>query len=499
MNEEEEILALLRELSVSLELEPNDFPQDESWSGAPVRLRTEVEIEERWTGEKSYLEADLRARSKDTSKFKNKEFQLNQKNLFEMISSTVKDLMICDDFLDTISLLEFHSLMLLPREHLQPISRHLGATNSGNKDVITHAILNKRYIKWSLDISNFPSKRILFTGESEARPSDILLNAIKEKPTTANIFHQYITKDMLKSITKFTNEKAKKLQEIPKPNWCKLKHWPPKYLKNWYQLTVDELIIWMAILFARTSIGRGISASEFWNTHNLFDYSKINNKMSRDRWNSINSCLCIYDPSKDPIYSDDSYDYSDNEINLRAKYVTETGNQPYYKGTDFIDVFASICRKNFIPGKHISRDEQCVRNNHHTSLRHFRMPKKYVANGIRIECLTTPDGVMLDFLADIPNVTYEKKALELIKRLKTKGHILYMDRLYTSKIVIDKALLNDQYVCGTVSKARFPNSLLAGDLETGEYRYLSNGKMVAYTWQDSGKVNLFSSYHSPQA
>ena len=38
------------------------------------------------------------------------------------------------------------------------------------------------------------------------------------------------------------------------------------------------------------------------------------------------------------------------------------------------------------------------------ALRHYRMPKKYVANGIRVEAITTPSGIPLDMVIDIPKM-----------------------------------------------------------------------------------------------
>ena len=35
---------------------------------------------------------------------------------------------------------------------------------------------------------------------------------------------------------------------------------------------------------------------------------------------------------------------------------------------------------------------------------HHRMPKKYVANGIRVEAITTPSGIPLDMVIDIPKM-----------------------------------------------------------------------------------------------
>ena len=126
------------------------------------------------------------------------------------------------------------------------------------------------------------------------------------------------------------------------------------------------------------------------------------------------------------------------------------------------------------------------------------MPKKYVANGIRCECVTTPDGVMLDFVLDIPNVPYELKTLYLLKNLRNKGHVTFCDRLYTSINVFRSSLDIGQHMCGTAKTNRgFPKCLSAEELtlEVGEWKALCNGTVVAFAWMDSGHCQLLSTFH----
>ena len=110
--------------------------------------------------------------------------------------------------------------------------------------------------------------------------------------------------------------------------------------------------------------------------------------MSRERWKEISACFTIYDPTKR------------NEVH----------EDKYWKVNNIIEEINGKCRQNYnfgesLPGKHLffnvinifvgqflSRDEQCIKSNHRTSLRHTRMPKKYIQTGIRVEAVTTPSG-----------------------------------------------------------------------------------------------------------
>ena len=282
-------------------------------------------------------------------------------------------------------------------------------------------------------------------------------------------------------------------------------------------LTPGRFEQWIAVLLGR-ALANGVPVEEFWRRDGLYDYSSVSNIMPRDEWKAISGCLCIYNPMLDPAFppppefipgpppwlSPDCVNRPDLQNVPSPAYTREADvlRQPYWKATDFCDLFAFICRRNYNPGRFLSRDEQCIRNNHRTGLRHYRMPKKYVTNGIRSECLTTPDGVICDFVIDVPNVPYELKTIHLLRNLKTKGHIIFCDRLYTSVKVLEKALAEGQYVCGTAkSNSGFPHCLAAGNLEltVGQWENKCRGSIAAYAWMDSSHCQLLTTYHTPTA
>lgn len=65
---------------------------------------------------------------------------------------------------------------------------------------------------------------------------------------------------------------------------------------------------------------------------------------------------------------------------------------------------------------------------HRTGLRHTRMKKRFISVGIRVEALTSVKGVLLDFMLDLPGETHNSQTIKLLSLLKTKGHVVYMDR-----------------------------------------------------------------------
>ena len=103
-------------------------------------------------------------------------------------------------------------------------------------------------------------------------------------------------------------------------------------------------------------------------------------------------------------------------------------------------------------------------------------------------------------MLDKPGETHESQTLKLAENLK-KGHVLFIDRLYSSYKVIQKLLQKDIYVCGTTRGDRgFPSHLQEKEnpLQPGDWNWSCRNGVVAYAWQDSAHCQLLSSFHLPE-
>ncbi len=105
-------------------------------------------------------------------------------------------------------------------------------------------------------------------------------------------------------------------------------------------------------------------------------------------------------------------------------------------------------------------------------------------------------------LRDKTNVA--DRVCNLLAHLPMQGHIVYIDRWYTSLELVRRAY--DEYgchLCGTCRSDRgFPKDLQETQLklEKGEWdwRYHPNMHTFAYAWRDSAHVQMLSSFHQPQ-
>ena len=202
--------------------------------------------------------------------------------------------------------------------------------------------------------------------------------------------------------------------------------------------------------------------------------------MRRERWKNISSCFSVYNPIDD-------------------RYGIDT---PYWKVEEIISLFNAKFQNNYSPARFVSRDEQCIRNNHRTALRHTRMPKSYIQEGIRMEALTSTRGVMISCMIDFPGITHLDQTLTLIKNLSHTGHVIFMDRLYTSYKVVQLAKLEKQYVVGTCRSDRgFSQDLQESvcKLSPGQFEWQFKNGVYAYAWKDSAHCQLLSSFHLPES
>jgi hypothetical protein len=268
---------------------------------------------------------------------------------------------------------KYYWLGLHTLEQLKEVCLHLRLPKSGTKPVKCTQILEYHMQPWSSVEGNL--SEFEYTGESEEGPSEELKNSL---PDTFDVFllrQHWWPDETLQKLVLYTNKKAETLLALSSaPAWYKYEIWPPKFLQTWKDVDLPEFKLFWAVFVAKNALARGASITEIWKTKSLIDYSKIASVMSRDRWKAIASCFCIYDPEDER---------------------TRTNGPPHWKADDLISDFCNRCKKNYFPGRFVSRDEQCICNHHRTALRHRGMKKKFVVIGLRMEAMTTTKGVFV--------------------------------------------------------------------------------------------------------
>ena len=375
----------------------------------------------------------------------------------------------------------YYWLLLHRLEDLKLVCRYKRIPVSGTKPAVAGRILQSIAEPWE-EVTNPLPTNIRFTGNLEAGPTAEMVESLGSRFTCRDIWNKYFTDGDLIVVCNYTNLKKNILLGSSRPNWYKRPLWPPSYVKRFKPVVLEEYKRWIAVLIGKNCWARGVPVKQLWEKQNAHIYSNITKIMSRDRFKAICSLMTIYNPT-------------DDRINL-------PGIAPHWKTEEYFSKFRANARKNYSPGLFVSRDEQCIRNNHRTRLRHTRMKKKFIQIGIRMEVISSTDGVILDFMIDIPGTSRNQQTKQLISSLQTKGHVIFMDRLYTSFSLVRSVKTDlQQYVCGTCRSDRgFPLELQESccKLQAGEYNFRTRAGVIAYCWKDSAHCQLLSSYHNPE-
>lgn len=118
-----------------------------------------------------------------------------------------------------------------------------------------------------------------------------------------DVLNCYLPDSELRLWIKWSNRKAQVLKDMDRPGWCpEGRHWPPRFLSRWKDITLSEMRRWLVILIARGVLAPQVPTKDLWATGGFADYSKCRRLILRDRWVAISSVLCPYDP--DETYED---------------------------------------------------------------------------------------------------------------------------------------------------------------------------------------------------
>ena len=327
-----------------------------------------------------------------------------------------------------------YCLLLHKGKELKEFCTTIKVPISGTKCEQSFRILEACSSPWERRIG--PINDFPFDGPDEDGPSQSLIDKLPPVFDCLDFWTTYIPEDLRRKWVQWTNKKAQSFLTMDRPTWYTYDIWPPRWLSRWTPLTLDEMNVFLGTMIAKNCIA-SVSRRQFWRKEsklNLLSFSNLNRHMGRDRFTAISSALTIYPPE------------------------AELGNTtPYWKIQHLLDEFNMSCVSNYDCSRFISRDEQCIKNHHRTSLRHYKMPKRMIQEGIRVECVTSRLGVMQNCMLDLPGVTHYEQTMTLLSSLKRKGHVIFMDRLYTSAKLVKGALTLSQYVCGTTSSNKgFP-------------------------------------------
>jgi hypothetical protein len=255
--------------------------------------------------------------------------------------------------------------------------------------------------------------------------------------------------------------------------------------REWTELTLDELKIWMGILLYMGVI-KLPRVTDYWTTDFKFPKHYITQQMPMKRFQQIKRYLHISNHNSPMPYW-------------------------YSKVEPFASHIRDISKRLYVPGSNVSIDEMIIRfsgRSGHT----FRIKNKPTPEGYKIMSLCEK-GYTYTFTFEsrivandkIPSIPGLNKTGSLVSYLVTqlptnRAYNIYMDNYFTSIPLFHYLRTNGYGACGTVrvNSAMFPASLKIEKSIHLDWNTLSGvvvNDVLAILWIDNGPVHMLTTIH----
>lgn len=260
--------------------------------------------------------------------------------------------------------------------------------------------------------------------------------------------------------------------------------------EKWTLVTEEELWAYLgfSILMA---INRLPSLADYWKTDEVYHYSPVASKISRDRFLDIARYLHFADNTTLPRRTDPHY-------------------QRLQKVQPVISAVSKACLINFDPSKNISVDEAMIAFKGRSSIKQY-MPNKPVKRGIKVWMRSDSSN---GYISQFTVYTGRKGATtevglggnvvrDLVEKVKGKYHHVFMDNFFSSVPLFIQLLHNKIYACGTIRSNRkfLPHDLKAvmknGLPNRGDFDFRQDGNLALAVWQDTKPVSALSTNWDP--
>lgn len=256
-------------------------------------------------------------------------------------------------------------------------------------------------------------------------------------------FNFFFDDSLLEMICSETNKQAERL-------FLSENTQPMSRITEWKDLTVDELKVFLGLLFHMGTIPL-TRIQDYWKKDRLFSIPIFGEQMSRNRFLLIMRCL---------------------------HFTSESDSQdPLAKIRKIIDYFNDKMEACYYPAKELSLDESMILWRGRLYFRQYIKNKRH-KYGIKLYMLTEPDGLILKFRVytgskdtDVTGKGHaEKVVMQLLQKKLNNGHAVYMDNFYNSYSLAKKLLDEKTYCTGTLKKLlkENPKEVVEKRLKKGE-------------------------------
>nr|XP_039261358.1 piggyBac transposable element-derived protein 4-like [Styela clava] len=293
--------------------------------------------------------------------------------------------------------------------------------------------------------------------------------------TPINVVSKFLTNELFENIKDQTN-----LYAAQKISASQSSASPRSILRTWKPVTIPELKIFFAIML-HTGIVRKPQLRLYWSTSPTYAETFCPSLMSRNRFTSILWMLKF------------------NDSNTYAPYGT-VGHDPLHKIRPVIDLLHEKFENILYPKQKISLDEGTCPFKGQVRFRAYN-PAKPHKWGIKLfEVCEAESGYCFGFkiATSVGDSSPFNLVMNLCEKIMDKGHIIYMDRYYSSPKLYDALSQRNTYAVGTcmINRKEMPKEYLGQNLRRGSILSCRRGKLLALKWKDKKDVIMLSTVHN---
>lgn len=307
-----------------------------------------------------------------------------------------------------------------------------------------------------------------------------ITNSINSNSNELDCFKIFFSDSLIKLIKKETNRYAfTTIKSLKRRNLLKKK----SVWHKWKPVTLSELKNFFSII-VHMSLVEKPHIKDYWSTNPILYTPFASSLMKRDRFTSIFSML---------------------HISNNSKYVSkgQPGHDSLFKIRSYVNFINTQMSKSYYPDQNITVDEGVCPFRGRVNFRVYmkNKPEKY---GMKLYVASDPlTGYTLKFEIYSGKGQLDNSITSLYERLLCdyfeKGHTIYMDRFYTSPLVLKFLWEKKTNGVGTVMANRkgLPKqSVVNCKLNKGEMTFARNGPQICIKWKDTRDVLLLSTVHS---
>ena len=296
-------------------------------------------------------------------------------------------------------------------------------------------------------------------------------------PSVLGIFSLFFTSALLQYIVNQSNKFALECMGEEK-------------FSIWMKITVQELQAYMGFM-VMMGLVKLPSLKDYWKRDEMFHYSPIASRISRDRFHDLHRYLHFVD-------------------NATLSPPGSPGYKKLGKIQPILDALCQSFQSIYSPGRNVSVDEAMIPFKGRSSLKQY-MPKKPVKRGIKVWALADADNgyiSTLEVYTGKEGDSVEKGLGAKVVKTLTSPYVnshrhVYFDNFFTSIDLLLDLGKSNLYGCGTMRANRkgFPQELKPvvkkGLKERGESKTFQSKNLTVAVWQDTKTVTMAATNSDP--